>query len=85
MIEGIHALIGGEGPSNRPIKMGSPQVLVAGLNPVCTDAAAMAVMGFDPMAARAALESSSGYVFGTRKPSRAGFPGGGTFMTLQTS
>ena len=52
VIEGIHALIGGEGPWNRPIKTGSPQLLVAGLNPVCTDAAAMAVMGFDPMATR---------------------------------
>jgi uncharacterized protein (DUF362 family) len=32
----------------------SPGILVAGTNPVCTDAVAMAVMGFDPMAERGA-------------------------------
>jgi uncharacterized protein (DUF362 family) len=30
----------------------SPGVLIAGTNPVSTDAVAMAVMGFDPMAER---------------------------------
>ena len=29
-----------------------PGVLLAGLNPVCTDAVATAVMGYDPRAAR---------------------------------
>jgi len=52
IIEGIRTMVGGEGPWNRDCKMGNPQVLVAGLNPVCTDAVGMALMGFDPMATR---------------------------------
>lgn len=30
-------------------------------------------------------QAFSGFGFETRKPTRVGFPGGGTFMTLQTS
>jgi uncharacterized protein (DUF362 family) len=52
VVEGISAMAGGEGPWSRGGKMARPRVLVAGLNPVSTDAVAMAVMGFDPMAER---------------------------------
>jgi hypothetical protein len=34
----------------RTVKLVKPGVLLAGLNPVCTDAVAAAVMGLDPMA-----------------------------------
>lgn len=50
IVEGIKTMAGGEGPwipGARPI---SPGLLVAGLNPVTTDAVATAVMGFDPSA-----------------------------------
>lgn len=36
----------------RQIRLVTPGILVAGLNPVCTDAVAAAAMGFDPMADR---------------------------------
>ncbi len=50
IIDGIHTVAGGEGPwipRCRPVHAG---VLVAGTNPVTTDAVASALMGFDPMA-----------------------------------
>ena len=34
----------------RTMRIGSPGVLIAGLNPVCTDAVGTAVMGYDPAA-----------------------------------
>ena len=34
------------------IRLVNPGMLLASLNPVCADAAAATVMGFDPMAAR---------------------------------
>jgi uncharacterized protein (DUF362 family) len=43
-----------EQPTKKPVRLVKPGVLVAGRNPVCTDAVAMAVMGFDPMADRGA-------------------------------
>ena len=53
IIEGIKTMTGGEGPWVREeLKPVAPGVLLAGLNPVCTDAVAMAVMGFDPQAVR---------------------------------
>jgi uncharacterized protein (DUF362 family) len=53
IVEGVKTLTGGEGPWVSPYqKPVAPGVLLAGLNPVNTDAAAMAVMGFDPMADR---------------------------------
>jgi len=53
IVEGIKSMTGGEGPWIREdLKPASPGLLVAGLNPVNTDAVAMAVMGFDPMADR---------------------------------
>jgi uncharacterized protein (DUF362 family) len=44
---------GGEG-IQRAVRLVRPGVLVAGRNPVCADAVATAVMGFDPMADRGA-------------------------------
>ncbi len=52
IIDGIEALIGGEGtgiPGTRP---GKPKLLVVGRNCVCTDAVAMATMGYNPRAGR---------------------------------
>lgn len=50
IIDGITAMNGGEGPWCRnaaTIKFTSPGVLIAGLNPVSTDAVGTAVMGYD--------------------------------------
>ncbi len=53
IVEGIKTMTGGEGPWIREQCKGvSPGILVAGTNPVTTDAVSMAVMGFDPMADR---------------------------------
>ncbi len=53
IVEGIKTMSGGEGPWIREdLKAVAPGVIVAGTNPVTTDAVAMAVMGFDPMADR---------------------------------
>lgn len=51
IVEGIKTMTGGEGPWVREdLKAVSPGVIVAGTNPVTTDAVSMALMGFDPMA-----------------------------------
>jgi uncharacterized protein (DUF362 family) len=51
IIDGIESMAGGEGPWIRgPLRMVQPGVLVAGTNPVTTDAVATAVMGYDPRA-----------------------------------
>lgn len=50
IIDGITSMSGGEGPWCReavPLKFTSPGVIIAGLNPVSTDAVGTAVMGFD--------------------------------------
>ncbi len=53
IVEGIRTMTGGEGPWIREKLEGvAPGVILAGLNPVTTDAVSMAVMGFDPMADR---------------------------------
>lgn len=52
IVDGITSCVGGEGPWVPGSKAVSPGVLVAGLNPVCTDAVATAVMGYDPRAKR---------------------------------
>jgi uncharacterized protein (DUF362 family) len=53
IVEGIRTMAGGEGPwVNEDLKPVAPGILVAGLNAVNTDAVAMALMGFDPMADR---------------------------------
>jgi uncharacterized protein (DUF362 family) len=54
IIDGIHTMTGAEGPWD--VRPGAhhvqPGLLVAGTNCVATDAVAMALMGFDPMADR---------------------------------
>jgi len=52
IIDGVQSIAGGEGPWNRGIRRVSPGVMIAGLNPVCTDAVSVAVMGYDPRADR---------------------------------
>jgi uncharacterized protein (DUF362 family) len=55
IIDGITAMSGGEGPWSgaERLKVTTPGVLIAGLNPVSTDAVSTAVMGYaDPRAAR---------------------------------
>jgi uncharacterized protein (DUF362 family) len=52
ILDGIETIAGAELPRGESTKAISPGVLVAGTNPVTTDAVAMAVMGFDPMADR---------------------------------
>ena len=53
IVEGVKTMTGGEGPwIPGDLQLAAPGVIVAGLNPVNTDAVAMAVMGFDPMADR---------------------------------
>lgn len=56
IIDGITSMSGGEGPwcsYAAPLKFTTPGVLIAGLNPVSTDAVGTAVMGYDnPRATR---------------------------------
>lgn len=53
IIDGVQTMIGGEGPWIRgPLRYAEPGVLIAGLNPVNTDAVSAAVMGYDPRAPR---------------------------------
>jgi hypothetical protein len=56
VIDGITAMSGGEGPwcgDVAPLKLMSPGLLIAGLNPVSTDAVCTSLMGFsNPRAAR---------------------------------
>ena len=50
IIDGIETVSGGEGPWLE-LALQKPGLLMAGRNPVCTDAIGTAVMGYDPMAA----------------------------------
>lgn len=55
VIDGVYSMTGGELPNQGPKAIHQavhPGVLIAGLNPVSTDAVAVSVMGFDPMADR---------------------------------
>jgi uncharacterized protein (DUF362 family) len=53
IVEGIRTMTGGEGPwIEEELTAVAPGVIVAGLNPVATDAVSMSLMGFDPMAER---------------------------------
>jgi uncharacterized protein (DUF362 family) len=52
IIDGVESIAGGEGPWIKGVHRVQPGVLLAGLNPVSTDAVAAAVMGYDPRAAR---------------------------------
>ena len=49
IIDGISAMNGAEGPwcASKDVRMTTPGVLIAGLNPVSTDAVGVAVMGYD--------------------------------------
>lgn len=48
IIDGIETIAGGEGPWIQGIRHVRPGVVIVGTNPVCTDAVATAVMGFNP-------------------------------------
>jgi uncharacterized protein (DUF362 family) len=52
IIDGVESIAGGEGPWVSNVRVVKPGVLIAGLNPVCTDAVATAVMGYNPRAQR---------------------------------
>ena len=52
IVDGVKSLSGGEGPWAPGIAPVQPGLLVAGTNPVATDAVCMALMGFDPMVDR---------------------------------
>jgi len=52
VLDGIEAIIGGEGTGMPGTKHGKPGILVVGRNCVCTDAVAMATMGYNPRAGR---------------------------------
>jgi uncharacterized protein (DUF362 family) len=50
ILDGVETVSGGEGPWVGRLTAQEPGLLLAGRNPVCTDAIATAVMGYDPMA-----------------------------------
>lgn len=52
LIEGIETVTGGEGPWIEGLRLVRPGLLIAGVNPVTTDAVATAVMGYDPTVGR---------------------------------
>jgi uncharacterized protein (DUF362 family) len=52
IVDGVETIAGGEGPWIRGVRIVKPGVLLAGLNPVCTDAVGAAVMGYNPRAGR---------------------------------
>jgi uncharacterized protein (DUF362 family) len=52
IIDGVESVAGGEGPWIKGIRRVQPGVLLAGLNPVCTDAVSTAVMGYSPRSTR---------------------------------
>jgi len=52
IIDGVESVAGGEGPWIRGLRLVQPGVLIAGTNPLCTDAVATAVMGYNPRAER---------------------------------
>lgn len=52
IIDGVESMAGGEGPWIRGVRAVKPGVMIAGLNPVCTDAVSTAMMGYNPRATR---------------------------------
>ena len=52
IVDGIESMAGGEGPWCAGTIAVAPGLMLAGLNPVCTDAVGTALMGYDPMADR---------------------------------
>ncbi|MBS1825214.1 MAG: DUF362 domain-containing protein [Acidobacteria bacterium] len=85
IVEGIDTMSGGEGPWTGPgLKVISPKLLVAGLNPVATDAVCMRLMNYDPFASRGTppFESSDNMLAlaeqlgaGTRDPNQIDISG----------
>ena len=79
IVESVESMAGGEGPWVNGTRRVSPGVIVAGLNPVTTDAVCTAIMGFDPMADRgtapfercdSTLKLAELHGIGTRDPRR---------------
>ena len=52
IVDGIETMTAGEGPWCPGVMAVKPNLLIVGLNPVCTDAVGTALMGYDPMAER---------------------------------
>jgi uncharacterized protein (DUF362 family) len=52
IVDGVESIRGGEGAWNAGVSLIKPGLVLAGKNPVCTDAVCMAVMGYDPRAER---------------------------------
>jgi uncharacterized protein (DUF362 family) len=52
IIDGIESMAGAELPRGTQTRAVKPGVILAGLNPVCTDAVASAVMGYNPRASK---------------------------------
>jgi uncharacterized protein (DUF362 family) len=52
IVDGVETVAGGEGPWIRSLRVVKPGVLLAGMNPVCTDAVCAAAMGYNPRASR---------------------------------
>jgi len=52
IIDGVESIAGGEGPWIRGVRIVKPGLLIAGFNPVCTDAVSAAVMGYSPRSTR---------------------------------
>jgi uncharacterized protein (DUF362 family) len=52
IVDGVETIAAGEGPWIRGVRIVKPGLLLAGLNPVCTDAVGAAVMGYNPRAPR---------------------------------
>ncbi len=53
IVEGVKTMTGAEGPwISKSLGFGRPGLIVAGTNPVATDAVCVSLMGFDPMADR---------------------------------
>lgn len=48
IVDGVETVRGGEGPWLKGLDPMKPGVILAGRNPVCTDAVGMAVMSYDP-------------------------------------
>ncbi len=52
ILDGIETIAGGEGPWVKGVRTIRPGLLIAGTNPVATDAVGVMAMGFDPRAER---------------------------------
>lgn len=48
VIDAVRTVKGGEGPWHNSLTMFEPGLLLAGLNPICTDAVGASVLGYDP-------------------------------------